>query len=53
MLAQHIKINSIQIDWNNLLSLGLQDPDTAFNNFFNSLNALVDQHAPIKTLSKK
>ena len=41
------------IDWNNLLSLGLQDPDTAFNNFFNTVNALVDQHVPIKTLSKR
>ena len=41
------------IDWNNLLSLGLQDPDTAFNNFFNSVNALVDQHVPIKTLLKR
>ena len=33
--------------------MGLQDPDTAFNNFFNSVNALVDQHVPIKMLSKR
>ena len=39
------------LDWNNLLSLDEQDPNTAFDNFFNCINGLINLHAPIKTMS--
>ena len=41
------------INWKNVLKLEHLDPDISFNGFFDTLDALIDKHIPLKRLSKK
>ena len=40
------------INWDQVLDIEKGDAENSFTNFFNSVNALVDQYAPLKSLSK-
>ena len=40
------------IDWSHILQLQNNDTNTSFQNFFNSMNGILDKHAPLKKLSK-
>ena len=39
-------LDFLEINWNNTLSLKEQNVDISFNNFYNSINNLIDKHAP-------
>ena len=41
------------INWKNVLKLEHLDPDISFNEFSDTLDALIDKHIPLKRLSKK
>ena len=41
------------INWETCLQLELEDPDISFDKLFNTITALVDQHVPLKFLSRK
>ena len=41
------------LNWNEILNLEGGDIDTSFNAFLSKVNALIDQHVPTATLSKK
>lgn len=45
--------NFRNIDWREILSLDDRNIDTSFDSFLSKLNALVDRHVPIATLTKK
>ena len=40
------------IDWPHILKLQNNDTNTSFQNFFDSLNRILDKHAPLKKFSK-
>ena len=40
-------------DWKGKLELDKEDPDTSFDIFFDKISSLVDQHAPMKKLTKR
>ena len=40
------------IDWLHLLKLQNDDTNTSFQNFFDSMNRILDKHAPLKRFSK-
>ena len=41
------------IDWDEILLINENDPNTALNNFHQHINYLLDEFAPYKKLSKK
>ena len=42
-----------QIDWKSKLQLEQLDPDLSFKNFFNNLTIMIENHVPLKKVSKK
>ena len=40
-------------DWNIILNLKENDPDTSFKNFYDKISTLINLHAPLKKLSRK
>ena len=41
-----------QIEWDSIITDNQNDIDRTFSNFFNTLNKLVNKHAPLKPVSK-
>ena len=41
------------IDWNSAIDLQKNDPSFSYNSFENTVNKIVDNHIPIKTISKR
>ena len=46
-------LDYLDIDWNTTLKLENECVDTSFNAFLDSINALIDNHIPIKTCKRK
>ena len=42
-----------KIDWNDILKIDDADTNKSFDTFYGLLDKLVDQHAPLKKLTKK
>ena len=42
-----------QIEWDSIITDNQNDIDRTFSNFFNTLNKLVNKHAPLKPVSKR
>ena len=40
-------------DWENILEIESNNPNVSFENFFNTLNKLIELHLPMKKLTKK
>ena len=46
-------LDFFDINWENTLELNKQNVNTSFDNFYNSINNLLDKYAPLKKLTKK
>ena len=45
-------LDCFAIDWPHILKLENNDTNTSFQNFFGSMNRILNKHAPLKRLSK-
>ena len=50
---ENFVLDFLEINWENTLELNKQNVNTSFDNFYNSINNLLDKYAPLKKLTKK
>ena len=50
---EYFILDLLQIDWNTTLQTNKNDPDFSFNQFYEKINCIVDNHLPLKKVSKK
>ena len=50
---ENFVLDFFEINWKNTLNLKKQNTDLSFDNFYNSINSLLNKHAPLKKLTKK
>ena len=50
---ENFVLDFFEINWENTLELNKQNVNTSFDNFYNSINNLIDKYAPLKKLTKK
>ena len=46
-------LDLLDIDWNTTLQTNKNDPDFSFNQFYEKINCIIDNHLPLKKVSKK
>ena len=46
-------LDLLDIDWNTTLQTNKNDPDFSFNQFYENINCIIDNHLPLKKVSKK
>ena len=46
-------LDLLEIDWNTTLQTNKNDPDFSFNQFYEKINCIIDNHLPLKKVSKK
>ena len=46
-------LDLLEIDWNTTLQTNKNDPDFSFNQFYEKINSIIDNHLPLKKVSKK
>ena len=46
-------LDLLDIDWNTTLQTNKNDPDFSFNQFYEKINCIIDNHLPPKKASKK
>ena len=50
--CEEVVLDYFATDWPRILKLQNNDTNTSFQNFFDSMNRILNKHAPSKTLSK-
>ena len=46
-------LDLLDIDWNTTLQTNKNDPNFSFNQFYEKINCIIDNHLPLKKVSKK
>ena len=46
-------LDLVVIEWPKVINIGNKDPNKSYNNFEEKINCLLDQHLPLKKISKK
>ena len=46
-------LDLLDIDWNTTLQTNKNYPDFSFNQFYEKINCIIDNHLPLKKVSKK
>ena len=46
-------LDLLDIDWNTTLKTNKNDPDFSSNQFYEKINCIIDNHLPLKKVSKK
>ena len=50
---EEFELELSQVDWRNIINHNIMDINNNFNNFFKTLETLLDVHAPLKKLTRK
>ena len=46
-------LDLLEIDWNHTLQINNNDTNFSFNNFYQKVNGIIDNHLPLKKITKK
>ena len=53
ILANHLKDDLSNVNWNTLFVNDSRDVNSVFSSFYNKFQTLINKHAPMKTISKR
>ena len=46
-------LDLLEVDWDQTLQTNNDDPNFSFENFYQKVNGIIDNHLPLKKISKK